>query len=517
MLKPGLLLLLYLPFQVFAQQNLLPISSFYKDQLLAPRSNSYVLKSSFYPISEGEYNLHSLIRDSSKQYYQFTERLFKQHLFEIKGESYNMSISPILNFALGKDFEDTNTRRLFNNTRGFLVEVDLLDKFSFSTALYENQNRFTQYESTYFKSVGERYPKAIDSTYFVDNAMIPGGARTKPFKVDGFDYAYAIGNVVYAPNAHLRIMAGNNANFVGEGYRSLFLSDNSVPSIYGRADITFAKRFDYTILRSKQFNLLRRQVYNTVEAYYEAKLFSCQFLNFRASDKLSISLFDGSYWNVGDSVSSAKVDGAYYIPLPFIGGLLANNPQKVNMLSGLQINYLPIANVRLYGQMALSNWNNKSIGSQIGVRYYNPFGLKKGMLQLEYNNVPKRLYVSKNSRLNYSASNLPSAHPKGNGFQEYILRFNYSKKRWYADVKSILYQLKDYEANNLVASNYNLSAISGSIYHQQTELGYRFNKKMNLELFVQHLYRTSSLAGEAQTNAIYFGLRTGLINHYNDF
>ncbi len=516
MFKIGFFLLLFIPTISFGQQNLLPISSYYKDQLLAPRANSYGNQSSFYPRSEGEYDLKEIIRDSSKQYYEFTERLFKKHLFEIKGDGYCMYISPVVNFALGKDFLDTVDRRLFNNTRGFLVEGDILNKFSFSTTLYENQNRFTQYESDYYRSAGERYP-SNDSSYYVDNAMIPGAARTKPFKVDGFDYAYAIGNLVYSPSKHLRLMAGNNTNFVGEGYRSLFLSDNSVPSIYARADIHFAQRFDYTILRSKQFNLLRRPIYSTVEAYYEPKLFSSHFLSFRASEKINISLFEGSYWNVGDSISSKKVNATYYIPLPFLGGALVDNSQEVNVLSGVQMTYIPAPFLRFYGQLALSNWNSKTIGSQIGIRYYNPFGLKEGMIQLEYNNVPKKLYVSDNSRLHYSASNLPSAHPKGNGFQEIIMRFNFTKNRWFVDSKSILYQLNDYQANNLIASNPNLAYQSGSIFHQQTEFGYRFNKKVNLEIFVQSLYRSTSVSGERNTNAVYFGLRTGLINHYNDF
>jgi hypothetical protein len=511
------LLLFFLSFTLFGQQNLLPISSYYKDQLLAPRGNSYGLGSSFYPRSEGGYNLASAIRDSSKQYYQLTERLFKKHLFEIKGEGYKMYISPVLNLALGKDYSDSNERRLFNNTRGFLVEVDIMDKFSFSTTLYENQNRFTQYESAYYRAAGERYPNPLDSTYFIDNAVIPGGARTKPFKGDAFDYAYAIGNIVYAPKSFLRFMVGNNSNFVGEGYRTLFLSDNSVPSIYFRTDARISKRLDYTILRSKQFNLLRRQNYTTVEAYYQPKLFSSQFLNFIVSDKLSLSLFEGSYWNVGDSVSSKALNGAYYVPLPFIGGLIANNLNEVNTTSGFQMTYLPIDKLRVYGQLALSNWNSKSIGSQIGLRYYSPFGLKEGLLQLEYNNVPKRLYLSENSSINYSSTNLPSAHPKGNGFQEFVMRFNFAKNRVYADVKSILYLLKDYESGNLIASNYNLTAQTGSIYHQQLELGYRVNKNMNLEIFLQHVYRSTSFTGDRPTNAVYFGLRTGLINHYNDF
>jgi hypothetical protein len=235
------LLFIFFPSGLFGQQNLLPISSFYKDQLLAPRPNSYGLRPSFFPRSEGEYDLYSAIRDSSKQYYELTEYLFKKHLFEIKGDGYKMLISPLLNLGLGKDYSDTNERRLFNNTRGFVVEIDLLDKLSFSTALYENQNRFTQYETTYYESAGERYP-AADSNYYLENAVIPGGARTKPFKGDGFDYAYAIGSIIYAPKPHLRFMLGNNANFVGEGYRTLLLSDNSVPSIYFRGDSKISKK-----------------------------------------------------------------------------------------------------------------------------------------------------------------------------------------------------------------------------------------------------------------------------------
>jgi hypothetical protein len=513
--KTSILLLLFLPIGLMSQQNLLPISSFYKDQLLAPRGKFYGNQSSFYPRSEGQYNLIQIIRDSSKQYYEFSERLFKKHLFEIKGDDYSIQISPVLNVGLGKDYADTTSRRLFNNTRGFLVEVDLTDKFSFTSALYENQNRFTHYESNYYNSIGERYPNP-DSTYNIQNGIVPGAARTKIFKEDGFDYAYAIGNVVYAPKSYLRFMLGNNANFVGEGYRSLFLSDNSVPSVYFRADATIAKRFDYTLLRSKQFNVIRRTYYNTVEAYYEPKLFSSHFLNYRANEKLSIALFEGSYWNIGDSVSTRRVDGGFYVPLPFVGSFFSN-PKNVSTLTGLQMNYIALPNLRLYGQLALTNWNTKSIGSQIGLRYYNFLGLPKSLLQLEYNNIPKRLYLSDNSQLNYSSYNLPTAHPKGNGFQEIILRFNYTKKRVYFDVKSILYLVKNYQATNLIASNYSIPSVNGTIYNQQIEIGYRFNTKINLELFVQHLYRTSTTPGNSMTNAVFGGIRTGLINHYNDF
>lgn len=517
----GFALLLIITGTCSSQENLLPISSYFKDQLFRPQNvnqntTTRYSGTSFLPISEGVYNLPHLIRDSSVQYYDFAERLFKKHLFEKKGDGYYITLSPAMNIALGQDFEDSAAKRLFNNTRGLLIEVDLLKNFSFSTALYENQNRFTEYENAYYTSIGERYI-SNDSTYYTENAIIPGAARTKPFKEDGFDYAYAIGNLVYAPSKNWRFSVGNNSQFVGLGYRSLLLSDNSVPAIYFRADVNLTNKLSYTLLRSKQFNVLRRQFSTTVEKYYEAKLFSTHYLNYQFTPRFSVGVFEGTYWNVGDSVSSKSVHGGYYVPIPFLGSALAQDSEETNLLSGLQAHYAVKDYLQIYGQLAVSNWNWQAIGSQIGARYYDVLGIPQSLLQIEYNSVPQHLYLADNSRLHYSAYNSPSAHPKGNGFQELVVRANYTKKRFYLDLKSIAYRLKNHQEGNLIASQVNLNLKNGTIYHQRAEVGYRVNVKMNLEIFLQHTYRSTSFTGERNTNAVLFGLRTGLINHYNDF
>ncbi|MFT5582025.1 MAG: hypothetical protein ACI9G9_001290, partial [Psychromonas sp.] len=101
---------------LFGQQNFLPISDYYKDQLFAPHSSTY-RSSSFLPVSEGQFDLQNLIRDSSKQYYPFTEVLFKQHLFTVTGDGYKIVLSPLVNATLSKEEIDTSTNRLFDNTR----------------------------------------------------------------------------------------------------------------------------------------------------------------------------------------------------------------------------------------------------------------------------------------------------------------------------------------------------------------------------------------------------------------
>ena len=221
-----------------SQQNTVSINSFYKDQLYAPQKNGNYNGGDFLPVIESEYNLPKYISDSTKQYYKVTSILFKKHLIELKGDDYYFTISPVFDLSIGKNSKDDSLApRKFQNTRGFFIEGDFFDKFSFSSSFYENQARFTEYQKEYYESLGELYPSG--NGYNVQNAVIPGGARTKPFKEDGFDYAYAFGNVVYKFNKSLTFIAGNDNRFIGSGYRSLLLSDNSLNSPYFQANIRF--------------------------------------------------------------------------------------------------------------------------------------------------------------------------------------------------------------------------------------------------------------------------------------
>jgi len=139
------------------------------------------------------------------------------------------------------------------------------------------------------------------------------------------------------------------------------------------------------------------------------------------------------------------------------------------------------------------------------------------MFQLEFNHVPAKMYEVSNPRLNYSHNNLPLAHSKGSGFREMILRANYEYNHWFFDVKSVFYILNDYSQDAHLALYESEPTIDGAIFYQAVELGYRFNRKMNLSIFGRWRWRTTSEAGIPIANTIQIGMRTGLTNHYNDF
>jgi hypothetical protein len=127
------------------------------------------------------------------------------------------------------------------------------------------------------------------------------------------------------------------------------------------------------------------------------------------------------------------------------------------------------------------------------------------------------MYLASNRRLNYAQYNLPLAHPAGNNFSELILRTNYEWKRCYLDLKTIFYTWNNHSMIALLPLDKSTVKESGSILHNQLEVGYRFNRKMNLDLFASWMFRSEMLSTFQKTNVLSSGLRTAINNHYNDF
>ena len=500
----------------FGQQSLIPIHSFYKDQLFSNKLSKPYNEGSFFPVRESVYNLLPAINDSSKQYYDATHILFQKHLIEITGDDYYLTIDPAIEFSMGKNMDDTVSRKLFQNTRGVHVEGDLFKNFSFSTTLYENQARFNLYESNYYTSSGELYPRP-DSTYLTQNAVIPGGGRTKPFKGDGFDYASAVGYFVYAPFNNLAVSIGNNMQFIGDGHRSLLLSDNSFNAPYFRTDWAIHSKFSFVYLRSRHLNLMRRPAFGAAESYYESKGYSVNYFTYKPTEKISVSLFESGNWNRGDSITSRSVLPLFYNPIPFVSGLALKNKNENISLLGLNLSYQLSKNHRVYGQFALNDYDSKKSAFQLGYRGYNYFGIGDFMLQTEYNSVANGAYETQNRRLNNIHFNLPVTHVKGNGFQEFLIRSNFEYKRAYIDLTFVYYLTNNYSASSLLPVYDEMPTTSNSILYTNAEVGYRFNRKMNLMLFANWTYRTESNSTITGTNSLQVGLKTGFINHYKDF
>ena len=497
---------------VLAQQNFVPIHHFYRDRYFHQSSEN---STGFFPVAESKSPIWKKLRDSTVTYFEFEEVVYKKHLIEIKDTNCFLTVSPIFDWSLGRDILLKDERKLFQNTRGVFIEGDLKNNFSFGTSIFENQSRLSTYETAYVNSRGEFYPLQNNNGYARDNAVIPGGARTKDFKGDGFDYGHAVGYINYAPNQKLQISTGNNHHFIGAGYRSVLYSDNSIPSPYLRVDYQIHKKWHFQTIRSRGLNLIRKRRKTTVEAYYQPKGMSLNYLTFQPSSKISISLFEGTSWKMGDSLNTKPANPLFWNPVPFVASFLKD--EVAFSVQGLNVQIQSFKDLVLYGQFALQTLSFNERAFQLGGRYYWTKGKLFSHHQMEFNHASSGMYEAYTDWRNYSQYNLPLAHTQGNGFSELVLRSNGEWNRLYYDIKYIHYWIRNQSNKHLLPIQTNEIFRDFNINHFSFELGYRLNKKMNVNFFGNFIYRKTNLENEKANGIVQIGMRTGIINRANDY
>jgi hypothetical protein len=521
-MKFSVIFLLFFSGWIYAQQKLVPLQSFYKENFLRLSSNRSI--TTFYPQNEFELNTQYLNRDSSLQYLDFTDRLFKHHLLELKTDIGKININPLVNLSKGRFNFDSTGYPLFRNTRGLYIEGNIYSKISFQFTLTENQARFQDYERQYFESRGELYifpgPR-----YSIQNAVIPGGARTKPFKTYGYDYANSSGAVRIALHKKFAVELGNNQHFIGSGYRSLLLSDNGFYAPNIRFNWKIHPKLEYQVLYQKNLNLYRKPLTKAVESNYEIKLFALSYLTYKPIPSLSLSLFSSGNQLLGDSMVKHPLITYQLIPLPlFQNDFLLGRSSVLNGINGFNIDYA-LKNVRVYAQVATDKVDNTFlVANQLGFYWFDAFKLKNAMIQLEWNQVPKNFYAAKNPKLAYSQFNLPAAHPKGNNFNELFLKLFYEKSKIYLQAKSSIYFT---QGGDFVQQINGTSIFNGLKYGLNTagytvagdyEIGMRFNRLYNGTVFLKYQGRASNFDKFQQTfSCIWFGMKTSLTNEYFDF
>lgn len=531
-----LIILLFGCFSTQAQQSFYPLQSFYKDRLFyhkATLTDSLQTNSKtvfrysgacFFPETEKNTFSVSELTDHKKRKNWFARKLFNEHFFEIKGKNYHIYIDPLIHFSLGKDIEDKTLPFTYQNTRGFQIKGEIGKKFSFISNLRENQQKFLAYQTNYIAQHGELFPK--DSNYVVKNGFVPGAARTKPFKNGGFDFAYATGAISYAPIKQLTISLGNNMHFVGAGYRSLLLSDNSANFPYLQFSYKINDKLSGEVLYAQQINLIRTRHNSTPEALFEKKGYTVHYFTYQPIPTLSLSFFEGTSWSRGDSSGSKRVNAWYYNPIPILStAVLGTQSKWSNTVLGLNVLYTAPANLAFYGQFAVNHVKTHNPAYQLGLRWSAPFNVRNLYFQVEWNHVPVGFYQSSIARMNYTHNNLPLAHPMGSGFSENVIRLNYEWKKISICYKSNVYfTTYNPTTQQLGAPIYPNSPQGvgffekGTLLLQQVDLAYRFNRSNNLEFYITTLYR-KGFFDHYNVPTWYFGigLRTNLNMQYFDF
>jgi hypothetical protein len=461
-------------------------------------------------------------------------KLFNEHLVQVQSKDYWFIIDPIFDLQVGKD-TDANFNSTFNNTRGIYVQGGLGKKFSFSASVYESQGRFAQYYNEFSKFINTSGP-----------TIIPGRGIAKSFKKDAYDYPVAEAYLSYSPTSFLNIQFGHGKNFIGDGYRSLFLSDVASPLPFLKMNTSFWKiKYTNTWMVLKD---IRPEVEE--DGAFLTKYMANHYLSWNVSKRFNLGLFESVIWT---NSNDRGFDINYLNPIIFLRAIEFDTGSDAgNAIVGASAKYKLNDNINIYSQFILDefslsdikggdkSWKNK-YGYQIGAKYFNAFKVNNLLLQAEYNRVRPYTYSHKTIVLNYGHNNQSMAHLWGSNFSEAIIIARYHYNRWFADAK-LVFGVRGLDFNDGtdnfsyggdVYRNYNErpfdtgvevgQGIKTNIFHAELHTGYLINPATNLKLFANINYRNFNPEAETintfNNSTVWFslGVRTDLFNWYFDF
>lgn len=458
---------------------------------------------------------------------------WNEHMGIVKGEDYWFTIDPGVDLQVGRgDGVDT-----YNNTRLVYFQGGLGKKLNFFAAVFESQGRFAGYFNRYAESLR---PDGGNP------AIIPGRNIAEPFRTDSYDYPVAEGYLSYAPSKHFNVQLGHGKNFIGDGYRSLLLSDNSSPYPYLRLNTTFWKlKYTNTWMSLRD---VRSEV--TLDGSFRTKYMANHYLSINVTKRLNIGLFEAVMW---ENDNDRGFDVNYLNPVIFYRAIeFTTGSRGGNAIIGLSGKYKFSDQINAYSQVVIDefssgdvfggdqSWKNK-LGFQLGAKYYNAFGVKNLYLQAEYNQVRPYTYSHNSIVLNYGHQNQPMAHLWGANFREGILIARYFNGRWFGSAKLTLGE-RGFDFNTTEDSFY----YGGDIYRDEADRpfdtgieigqgnttsvfigefqgGYLINPATNLKVYASLLFRDFTpnvdTATEFASSSTWFnlGIRTDLFNWYFDF
>lgn len=462
----------------------------------------------------------------------FGRKFWNEHMVSFKGKDYWFTADITTDLQLGKDVQ-SELSYTYNNTRALNVQGGLGEKITFSAGVYESQGRFADYVNAYAESIK---PDGGNP------AIIPGRGIAKEFGDDSYDYPIAEGYIAYRASKLFNAQFGHGKNFVGDGYRSLFVSDAASPHPYLKLNTSFWKiKYTNTWMWLKD---VRPEA--TVDGAYGSKYMATHFLSWNVTKRLNVGFFESVLWT---NDNGRGFDVNYLNPIIFYRAIeFSTGSRAGNALIGLSGKYKLSDKVNIYGQLIIDEFSSKDIfggeqswknklGYQIGLKYYNAFKVKNLMLQGEYNQVRPYTYSHDELMLNYGHNNQSMAHLWGANFREVIGIAHYNYKRWYGMAKLIYgqrgldtgdgvsYGGDIFMNNDLRPSDNNISLLQGNttnVFIADLQAGYLVNPSTNLKAFVnltQRSFSPENVPADFEKNTTWFnlGFRTDLFNNYTDY
>lgn len=466
--------------------------------------------------------------DSSKSGFKFGAMKGDMLSISSKQKKFYFAINPILDAQFGYDSNDKKLKY----TAGYGVKFDA------------NLGKKVSLSFTY-QGVTENYLNQVKN-YADQYGVLPGYRKVK-YKGDKIQSQQFTGYLSVSPNKYFNFQIGNDKQFWGDGYRSLFLSDNASNAPYLKLTTNFW-RIKYVYL----LNVMRYGPSNgfTVEndpSKFKTKYGTYHLISVDVAKWMQFTFFEGVTWFHSDSSKVRGIEFSYLIPIAFIRPVEFALGSPDNVVLGIGMKFKASPKNIFYTQIMLDDMDvgaarrgkgfyRTKVAAQFGYKSFDIFKLKHLDFQTEFNLVRPFVYAHKSPEQSYTNFNQSLTHPLGANFMESVSFINFWLKHWTASIKvqyvvQGLDETYQHNGSNIFVSdfligpdlnkaygNYFLQGVKTKLLNLEVRGGYLINPKINLsaEAFLNYRYQKNEFIKQ---NNLYFGisLRTNLFNRYTDF
>ncbi len=343
-----------------------------------------------------------------------------------------------------------------------------------------------------------------------------------------------VGNLIYRPQNYIYFEMGKGKTFLGDGYRSLILSDNSIPYPYFRTVVEIWKvKYLY------QISQLKSEDYRFATPLMSKKYVFTQYLSLNLWKRLNISMFETVVQANHDTLLAPRgIEISYLNPVIFLRSVEYNIGSPDNVLVGFSGHLKIFKSGMLYGQVFIDEfilnhitskeefWDEK-YGIQAGMKFYRTFGIDNFYTQAEINGVRPYTYSHEFGVSSYTHNYQSLAHPLGSNFVEGLAIAGYRFNDFNIQAKLIYSKYGEndtinYGRNPLIPYTTHVEKDVVWLQGNKTSLKYAemmfaYTKKVNISLTVA--YRSVADAHKKQDNLILmFGISSHLFyNRYYDW
>lgn len=343
------------------------------------------------------------------------------------------------------------------------------------------------------------------------------------------------GRISFTPNQFVNLQAGWDNQFIGEGSRSLFLSDYGKPHGFASARINFW-RLEYLML----YQFLNEKNSNDERL---SKFASSHYISYNVTKWLQLGLFESVVFKPKDTLLNRGFEPEYLNPMVLFRPQEFALGSSDNVLIGIDAK-VKIKKLTLYSQLMMDEFNLPDIKGR--TRWWaNKYAIQMGMktkfkrgqhsffLRGEMNIVRPYTYSHLSISQSYTNQGEPLAHPYGANFTEILAEGLWQKGKWKGTLFAS-YSLKGLDTNvvnwggNIAIPYLNrpveLNDLGHTIGQGQGNNAFRVMlrgaytlvPKIRLDAYIEGHFRYNTFLKEPKAQVV-LGIRSQLWNDYRNY